>query len=287
MTGYGRSEAMVGDKKIVVEIRSLNSKGLDLSLKIPQVLREREMPLRKRLSNEVMRGKAEIGISIEGGADKKATINHELAAAYHAQVTSMAADLGIDVSKEALAGLLLKMPEVLQPERAEMSETEWESISQMISEATARFDDYRLEEGRKLEADLMGNIDSIVSLREKVAPYIDGRIDRIKERIHKNLDQVMEGRDVNMDRLEQEIVFYIEKYDVSEEMSRLAGHLEYFKESIAAEDGGGKKLGFISQEIGREINTLGAKAYDADMQRVVVEMKDALEKIKEQVFNVL
>jgi len=287
MTGYGRSAGVIGDKKVVVEVRSLNSKGLDLSMKMPQSLKEKEMVMRKLATSKIMRGKAEISIQFEGGTDRRANINQDLAADYHQQITSLADRLNLDSAKSDLLNITLKMPEVLQADRGGLSAEEWEGIQRMLNEAMAEFDIFRKKEGQLLSDDLEGNVDKIVNYRTQVAPYIDGRIDRIRERIQKNIDQVMEGKDVDADRLEQEIVFYIEKYDVSEEMSRLAGHLDYFKESLAAEDGGGKKLGFISQEIGREINTLGAKAYDSDMQRIVVEMKESLEKIKEQVLNVL
>lgn len=278
---------MVGSRKVVVEVRSLNSKQLDLSLKVPQILRDKEMEIRQLGSEKIMRGKSEISIVFEGGVEKRATVNQDLAADYFKQIKDLAAKLGVQTDSTDMIGTTLKMPEVLQSERGVIADEEWGRIVEMVKEALAAFNGFRDEEGRKLFDDLQSNIDQVSLLREEVAPYIDGRVDRIRDRIQKNLDQVMEGKDVDGDRLEQEIVFYLEKYDVSEEMTRLKAHCSYFKETMAGDDPLGKKLGFISQEIGREINTLGAKAYDADMQKVVVQMKDSLEKIKEQVLNVL
>ena len=287
MTGYGRSEGQVGDKKVVVEVRSLNSKQLDLALKTPQVLKEKEMAMRKMAATTVGRGKCEIAINFEGGTDRRANINQGLASDYYAQITSLAKSLSIDTSQSDLLGTTLKMPEVLQSERGSMGDDEWAEIKEMVEKALSAFNNFRTEEGKKLDGDLETNINQIADLRVKIEPFIGERLAKIKERILKNLDQVMESKDVDQNRFEQELIFYLEKYDVSEEMTRLAAHCSYFKETMGLDSSQGKKLGFISQEIGREINTLGAKSYDADMQRIVVQMKDSLEKIKEQVLNVL
>ncbi len=287
MTGFGKAESHIGEEKVVVELRTLNSKQLDMNLKLPSQVKELEMELRKIITEKVVRGKAELILSIEGGMDRKASINEKLATDYHAQLNSLSKSLGIDSQSVDMMTLVLRMPEVLQTERSELSEEMASAVLKTTREACEKLSDFRQSEGASLDADLRKYIASIESLQVKVAPHIDKRVERIRQRVKKNMEQQMEGKEYDPSRFEQELIYYLEKYDVSEEMTRLKNHTEYFVETLDIEGSKGKKLGFISQEIGREINTLGAKSYDADMQKLVVMMKDDLEKIKEQTLNVL
>lgn len=287
MTGFGKSEARTADEKVVIEIRALNSKQLDMNLKMPQLLKELEMDMRRVMTDELVRGKIELSISLEGGLERKAVINENLASEYHAQLTRLSKELSINEEKSDMLSLIMKMPEVLQTQKSELSEELSKTVLSLLTEACHKLKDFRKSEGVSLDEDLRKHITSIAELQVEVAPHVDVRVDRIRERIQKNMEQQMEGKEYDPSRFEQEIVYYLEKYDVSEEMTRLKNHLDYFIETLDIDGAKGKKLGFIAQEIGREINTLGAKSYDADMQKLVVQMKDDLEKIKEQSLNVL
>jgi uncharacterized protein (TIGR00255 family) len=287
MTGFGKAEAAAVDEKVVIEIRALNSKQLDMNLKMPHLLKELEMDMRKIMTEVLVRGKIELSISLEGGLEKKAVVNENLAAEYHAQLTRLSSELDISGEKVDMLSLIMKMPEVLQTQKSELSEELSQTVLKVLKEACHKLKDFRKSEGVSLDEDLRKHIGSIATMQEQVIPHIELRVDRIRERIQKNMEQQMEGKEYDPSRFEQEIVYYLEKYDVSEEMTRLKNHLEYFNETLDIDGAKGKKLGFIAQEIGREINTLGAKSYDADMQKLVVQMKDDLEKIKEQSLNVL
>jgi len=287
MTGFGRAEVQIGEEKLVIEIRTLNSKQLDLNLRMPSSARELEMEMRKHLTQSIERGKVELSYSSEGGMERKAEINSRLATEYHAQLKSLSQELGVDTPDAQMLALILKMPEVMQTQREEMSEERAQQILSTVKEACVRLNAFRAQEGDSLAADIRGHIEHIQQLQKEVEPHIDGRVDRIRDRIAKQLDQLKESKDHDPARFEQELIYYIEKYDVSEEMTRLAHHCSYFIETMASKEPIGKKLGFICQEIGREINTLGSKSYDSEMQRIVVRMKDDLEKIKEQSLNVL
>lgn len=287
MTGFGKAESQIGEQKVVIELRALNSKQLDMNLKLPAQVKELEMELRKIITESLVRGKVELMLSLEGGMDRKAVINENLASEYHNQLSGLSSALGMKAEGTDMLSLVMKMPEVLQTQRSELSEDMAQAIRKTAKQACENLCDFRTSEGASLDADLRKYISSIESLQEKVAPHIDSRVERIRERIKKNMEQQMEGKDYDPSRFEQELIYYLEKYDVSEEMTRLKNHTEYFVETLEIEGSKGKKLGFISQEIGREINTLGAKSYDADMQKLVVMMKDDLEKIKEQTLNVL
>jgi len=287
MTGFGRSEGSIARQRIVVELRALNSKQLDIHLKLPSLLKEQEPEIRKRLQSRGGRGKFEVGVTLEGGGEQAATIDETLAAEYHAKLSSLAERLGISSSQSDMLTLITRMPEVLQSPRAELPKEEIEELFRVLDESIDNLDAYRIEEGRSLHEALTGHVERISELRDIIPQHIDGRIDRIRDRIRKNLELYLEGKEIDESRFEQELLFYLEKYDVSEEMSRLKAHCDHFIETLGQGPDKGKKLGFIGQEMGREINTLGAKSYDADMQRIVVEMKDELEKVKEQVLNVL
>ncbi|NNC83126.1 MAG: YicC family protein [Flavobacteriales bacterium] len=287
MTGFGKAETSTSNEKVVIEIRALNSKQLDMNLKLPQILKELEMPMRSLLTERLVRGKVELSASLEGGMDKKASINENLAKEYHQQLEHLSSELELKPGSTDILALVMKMPDVLQTEKGELGEELKEAIMHTAEEAVSRLIEFRQSEGASLDKDLRSHIHSISDLQEQISPHIDIRIDRIRERIQKNMEQQMEGNDYDPSRFEQEIIYYLEKYDVSEEMTRLQKHCEYFIETLDLEGSKGKKLGFIAQEIGREINTLGAKSYDSDMQKLVVRMKDDLEKIKEQTLNVL
>lgn len=285
MTGFGKAEVQFDDEKLVLEVRTLNSKQLDMYLKLPPQVKELEMEMRRRLTNKLMRGKVEVNLSLEGGMERRAVINQTLAAEYHAQLQGLGEKLNIE-GADALA-LIMRMPDVLQTERSQLDKGKASQIMETLDKVCTNLDAFRLQEGGTLEQDLRKHVQSILALQEELAPHIDPRIDRIRDRVKKNLEQQMEGKDFDASRFEQELVFYLEKYDVSEEMTRLLTHCEFFIETLGVDGTKGKKLGFIAQEIGREINTLGAKSYDSDMQKLVVRMKDDLEKIKEQSLNVL
>lgn len=272
---------------MVVEVRALNSKQLDINLKLPSMLRELEPSMRKSIQSTAIRGKTEVAFSLEGGAEKAAGIDEALAEIYHQRLTSLADRLSIDTTDGDLLTLITRMPEVLQSPKQTLKEGTLQAYTEVLEEALQRLDEYRKEEGISLHDDLLDHVSNIAQLRADLPQYIDVRIERIRDRIRKNLDAYLEGKDIDENRFEQELLFYLEKYDVSEEMTRLDANCAHFKEALSEPREKGKKLGFISQEMGREINTLGAKAYDARMQRIVVQMKDELEKIKEQVLNVL
>ncbi len=287
MTGFGKAEVQLEDEKLVLELRTLNSKQLDMYLKLPPQVKELEMDMRRILTDRLMRGKVELNVSLEGGMERRAVINETLAIEYYNQLNGLSENLGLDRGNSDILALIMRMPEVLQTERSELDKDKAARIMETLDHVCSDLDAFRLQEGTTLEKDLNDHIESVLSLQDELAPHIDPRIDRIRDRVKKNLEQQMEGKDFDASRFEQELIFYLEKYDVSEEMTRLRTHCEFFLETLALDGSKGKKLGFITQEIGREINTLGAKSYDSDMQKLVVQMKDDLEKIKEQALNVL
>jgi uncharacterized protein (TIGR00255 family) len=286
MTGYGRAEATFENQKITVELRSLNSKGIDLSVRIPSVLREKEMEIRNRLSGEVIRGKCDFSVYIEkiGGATST-VIDKEAVKNYYAELRLLEKELGI--TTQDVLPILLKMPDVMQTSREELTDHLWVKIDSLMNECVIAFNDFRSQEGTSLEADLVARITSISELLLKIEPYEGERIATVKSRLNKNIEELVDKNNFDANRFEQELIYYIEKYDVSEEKVRLANHLNYFLTTLNDEVEQGKKLGFIGQEIGREINTLGSKANHSEIQKIVVLMKDELERIKEQVLNVL
>jgi len=286
MTGYGKAEATIGSRKFTVELRSLNSKQFDLNVRMPSVYKEKEMKLRNWLGNEVVRGKADLGIFYDAdSSEKRITLNKKLIQAYHSDMKEVATEIG--QSDVDYMSLIMRIPDVLRPEKEELNEEEWDEILKLIKEANTMFQGYRSQEGDGLQIDFEARIKIIMDLDASLEAAIDARIMRIKDRIKSNIDEVIEPGKIDQNRFEQEVVYYLEKIDVTEERVRLAANCNYFLENLRNGDAQGKKLGFISQEIGREINTLGSKANDSDIQRVVVQMKDELEKIKEQVLNVL
>lgn len=286
MTGFGRAESTIGNKKVSVEVKSLNSKGLDLNLRLPSYYRTKEMELRSFLSNEVTRGKCDIYFSYEVlGGEQNHSLNVDLLSKYLAEIQAFENANQLPVSD--YMSNLLRMPDALVSNKEELTDTEWNDTFQLVKEAVESFHQFRIEEGKSLDQDLKERIEAIRTLLGEVPQYEDERIQTVKERINKNLNDLIENKNIDQNRFEQEIIYYLEKFDVSEEKVRLNAHLDHFIKTMNEGPENGKKLGFIGQEIGREINTLGSKANHAEMQKIVVKMKDELERIKEQVLNVL
>jgi len=284
MTGYGKAAGTFEGKKIVVEIRSLNSKSLDLNLRLMPLYREKELDLRAIIGQHLDRGKVEVSVSLENSGDSKNyTINRELAQAYYNDIKAVAEAVG-EEPKDLLA-IVMRMPEIFTNEKEQLSEAEGLFLDQLVHEACEQLITFRKQEGDQLKRDFEQNIRRINELLEEVPQYETIRIDIVRERMRMSLEKISNTA-VDDNRFEQELIFYIEKMDISEEKMRLSNHLNYFVETMEVPLCG-KKLGFITQEIGREINTLGSKSYHVEMQKLVVEMKDHLEKIKEQVLNTL
>lgn len=287
MTGFGRVVRQIKDKTYTIEVKSLNSKGLDLNIKLPFLYREKEIDLRNLLTEKLQRGKVDLYILEESGTKAaKQSINNSLARSYFKELKKLAAELKEnDVS---ILPLVLKMPNVIMPETEEGSDKEWAQIEKSILDCLKKLDQFRLQEGKALEKDLMKNILVIEKQLVNVSGKEKGRIDKVRERLKTNLKKFEESHKMNKDRFEQELIYYLEKFDISEEKSRLKNHCAYFRNELKTKEmSKGKKLAFIGQEIGREINTIGSKANDADIQKLVIQMKDELEKIKEQVNNAL
>ena len=287
MTGYGRATATCKGKKIHVEIKSLNSKTLDLSTRIAPLYREKEMEIRQTITARLIRGKVDFSIWIEKDAATDATpINTALVENYYRQIKEIAARTGIPEPQDWFA-TLMRMPDVLtKTEQETLCEDEWQAVRLAIGDAMARLLDFRRQEGEALQRKFTEKIDNISALLADNEPYEKQRVEKIKARIIDGLKTIPEV-EYDKNRLEQELIYYIEKLDISEEKQRLANHLKYFRETMDEGHGQGKKLGFIAQEMGREINTTGSKSNNAEMQNIVVKMKDELEQIKEQVLNVL
>ena len=286
MTGFGKGEAALQNKKITVEIRSLNSKQLDLGLRLPAVYRQSEYEIRNIIARTIQRGKVDVFVTVESQAvETPARINKEVFREYLHQMTDTLAFAGIDADYDAIVPVIMRLPEVVSTETESISDEEHAALIAATEAAAARLDAFRMQEGAILIADLLGRVDRIESYKEEVVPFEKARTETIKARILDNLEKMQ--ADVDRNRLEQEMIFYLEKLDITEEKVRLANHCRYFREVAAGEEGAGRKLGFIAQEMGREINTMGSKANESNIQILVVKMKDELEKIKEQVLNIL
>ena len=281
MTGYGKAIVQLPSKKITVEIKSLNSKGLDLNTRVPSSYREKELMMRDRLAKSLERGKVDFNLYVEVTGEATTTkLNETVVKEYMNQLRNV-----VDGDDVELLKMAVRMPETLKTEREEIDESEFKIIMDAIDGALVNINKYRTDEGKALEDDFLLRSKKIASLLEEVITIDPQRMDNVKERLRKAVSDLKENVDEN--RFEQELVYYLEKYDITEEKVRLQNHLNYFNESIQSNDSNGKKLGFITQEIGREINTIGSKANFAPMQQLVVQMKDELEKIKEQALNVL
>ncbi|MCU0321941.1 MAG: YicC family protein [Chitinophagaceae bacterium] len=287
MTGYGRAEQAIGDKNFLIEIKSLNGKQFDLRLNIPALLKPYEFEVRNILNEGLQRGSVECNITIKmNGANKPVTINTDLAKAYFQPVAQLANELGLETGD--ILSTILKLPDVITPSTEMLSEAEWIGFEKLLKEAIAQLNKHRQEEGKSIEADLLVRLNNIEEQQQLITTLEPLRRTKIREGLMKVLEENVGKENYDPNRLEQELIYYIEKIDISEEQVRLNNHCAYFR-SILLEEGvsKGKKLSFILQEFGREINTTGSKAYDASMQKAVILMKDELEKAKEQILNVL
>jgi uncharacterized protein (TIGR00255 family) len=288
MTGYGKASSVYGDKKITAEIKSLNSKTLDLSVRMANCYREKEMELRSMIAERLVRGKVEFSLWIERDEiEQAATLNMPLMQKYIEQFHEANQNYGIPVP-ENITEVVMRMPDVVSRQDAveELTEEEWQMAKKAAEEALEQLMQFRTKEGNALEAKFREKVDNIEALMKSIEPYEKARTEKIRQRLIDALSAIPEI-EYDRGRLEQEMIFYIEKLDINEEKQRLTQHLEYFRETLSGDYGQGKKLGFIAQEMGREINTTGSKANQAEMQNIVVMMKDELEQIKEQVLNVL
>ena len=287
MTGYGKAVVAYKDKKIHVEVKSLNSKQLDLNTRIAPLYREKEMEMRQMVAEALIRGKVDMSVWIEKDMAVDPTpINAALVENYYQQIKSISEKTGIPVPEDWFY-TLLRMPDVLtKTDTAELDDEEWKTVKGAVSEALKNLVDFRTQEGAALQKKFTEKIDNIAMLLAEIEPYEKSRVEKIKQRIVEGLQQIP-GVDYDKNRLEQELIYYIEKLDISEEKQRLTNHLKYFRDTMNEPAGQGKKLGFIAQEMGREINTTGSKSNQAEMQNLVVKMKDELEQIKEQVLNAL
>lgn len=287
MTGYGKAVKELPNKKVTVEVKSLNSKQLDLAMRLPSLYREKELDLRSYVAGRVGRGKVDFAVFCETQqSERVARIDKDAVRQYFEQLKEMRTEMGMDGTTDYMR-IIMTLPDVVRDERPELDEREWDEVMEAVAEAIDNFIAFRLQEGKALEADLDTRLSLIENYLLEVPKYEKERVEKIRGRIVSNLDEVIAKDKVDSNRLEQELIYYIEKLDINEEKVRLANHLRYFRETMGHEANGGKKLGFIAQEMGREINTLGSKANQADLQKLVVMMKDELEKIKEQVLNVL
>lgn len=285
MTGFGRAESEFQNKSYVVEVKSLNSKFLDIKLKLPNNYKIKELDIRKSISQSVLRGKIEVNIDISSiSGDDVIHINHSLLKNYFTQINDLQTELGVKQSD--VLGPILRMPNVINSFEAEPAKEEWMHFHTVLLAALKQLHEFRSNEGGSLEADFIDHIEKIKSLLEQVSPFEKNRIEKIRTKMKNALDQYMSNDNIDENRFEQEVLFYLEKIDVSEEKVRLNQHCDFFLQELASlNEQKGRKLNFISQEMGREINTLGAKANDSDIQRLVILMKDELEKIKEQIAN--
>ena len=281
MTGYGKSILQLPTKKITIEIKSLNSKNLDLNARMPSIYREKELSLRKLIGRNLERGKIDFSIYVEiTGEETTTQLNKSAVKQYIKQLKEV-----VDGDETELLKMAVRFPDALNTERDDIDEDEWHTILNEVKVALKNIDTYRLDEGKALEADFRIRLNNIEDLLGQVIAMDPERIEGVRERLRKGVEELKEKVDEN--RFEQELMFYIEKFDITEEKVRLKNHLDYFNSALSSDDSNGKKLGFIGQEMGREINTIGSKSNYAPMQKLVVQMKDELEKIKEQLLNVL
>jgi uncharacterized protein (TIGR00255 family) len=287
MTGFGKAEFEVNNKKITLELKALNSKQIDINARIPSVYREKEIEIRKELAEKLIRGKVDITIYVENhGDDSNSKINEPILKGYFESLKKINDDLGLSTDQTTMQAIL-RLPDVVKTEYETLDEEEWQVILLHLRKALKDIDDFRNREGKALEADIVANTDVIKNLLHQIAPFEEQRMETVKNRLTENLGKLNLSGNVDENRYEQELLYYLDKMDMNEEKVRLENHCNYFLETLAQTESSGKKLAFISQEMGREINTLGSKAYESNIQRLVVQMKDHLERIKEQLLNVL
>lgn len=287
MTGYGKTECELPSKKITIEIKSLNSKQLDINTRLPGIYREKDIEVRKIISDKLERGKVDFNIFCEQlGTESSAIINKPIVNSYLNQLSDIYRDLNMEITELAIQ-TILRLPDSVKVEHEELDEEEWKLIAAKIHEAIEKLNSFRVQEGTALEADIHSHIDQILSLKNQVDPFESERIERVKTRLTDAMNSISTNIQTDPNRFEQEMIFYLEKLDINEEKVRLENHCTYFLETIKEPIPSGKKLGFIAQEIGREINTMGSKANHSEIQKLVIIMKDELEKIKEQLLNIL
>ncbi len=281
MTGFGKSVVQLPSKKITIEIKSLNSKSLDLNARLPSTYREKELEMRKIIANALERGKIDFGLYVENtGTESQSVINVDVVKQYMSQLATIASG-----DELRLLDMAVRLPDALKTEREDIDDEEFKTILETLQNALKEINAFRSEEGQMMEKDFLERVQTLKDLLVQVEKMDVGRLSAVRQRLEKAVEDLR--TDVDANRFEQELIYYLEKYDITEEKVRLANHLQYFTSTLKSDDSNGKKLGFISQEIGREINTIGSKANDAPMQQLVVQMKDELEKIKEQMLNVL
>ena len=287
MTGYGKAEGSYQNKNITIEIRALNSKQSDINIKTPPVLREKELDLRKKIGDKLDRGKINCLVAYEvSGKEQAATLNNPVIKSYIKQIKRISEDMRVEFDSRLLQAAL-QMPEAYENEEEELDEQEWQVVWKTLEEALDEVVRFRKQEGAAVEKDFHGRIGQLETYLQQIEPYEQARVERIREKMQEKLKAYLNNFEVDQNRFEQELVYYLEKLDITEEKVRLRNHFSYFRDLLAQEEPVGKKLNFLTQEIGREINTIGSKSNDFEMQRLVVQMKDELEKIREQVMNVL
>ncbi len=287
MTGFGRSELETGQKKICIEIRALNSKQMDIILKLPSILKDKESDIRNEISKALIRGKVDVYISYEGNEEERGVaINKSIFKDYYNQILALSTELGIPTGDD-IVNTILRLPDTLKMDKAIITDEEWALILEGVIKAIQEVRQFRIQEGKCLKDDLLKRLSAIEGLSEAIIPFEKSRLEKISTRIKENLEELVGWDKVDKNRFEQELLYFIEKFDINEEKVRLNNHCKYFRDIVENEDLAGRKLGFIAQELGREINTIGSKANDSTIQQMVVQMKDELEKIKEQINNIL
>jgi uncharacterized protein (TIGR00255 family) len=294
MTGYGKAELNLTNKNFTIEVKSLNSKQIDTNVKMPSIYRDKEIGLRNLIAKKLHRGKIEISIWRNSSESySNYTLNNELISDYYTQIQQLRKELdrkgnmfSMNYFEADLIPSLLKMPDIMQKGEEKANKNEWEEIQKGIDAAIINLLNFRMDEGKKLETDIQSRIEKLTELLNEITPFAKARIEKVKKSLTEKISYI-DTKNIDENRFEQELIYYLEKQDITEEQVRLDAHLNYFTDTISASTPNGKKLGFIGQEIGREINTIGSKASDVDMQKIIVQMKDELEKIKEQLLNIL
>ncbi len=287
MTGFGKAEFEVNNKKFILELKALNSKQIDINTRIPSVYREKEIELRKELAEKLIRGKVDLTIYVENhGEESNSKINEPILKGYFEQMKKINENVGIPTDQTTMQAIL-RLPDVVKTEYEKIDDKEWQVIISQLRHALKDIDIFRSREGKALEADIIANTQSVSDLLVQIAPFEEQRMETVKSRLRETLEKLELNGSVDKNRFEQELVYYLDKMDMNEEKVRLENHCSFFLETLSLPESNGRKLAFISQEMGREINTLGSKAYESNIQRIVVKMKDHLERIKEQLLNVL
>lgn len=287
MTGFGKTEFEVGNKKITLEIKSLNSKQLDINTRIPAMYREKDIEIRRLISEKLTRGKVDFALYLDNlGTESTSRINADIVKDYYRQLKTIHKELGLEVNNTIIQSIL-RLPETVKMVYDELEESEWLMVRENLIKSLEELNRFRDQEGLALKTDIEGNVANILDLLKQIEPFENQRMENVKAKIKDSLDALQLNGSVDKNRFEQELIYYMEKLDINEEKVRLTNHCSYFAETMSETEASGRKLGFIAQEIGREINTIGSKANESGLQRIVVQMKDSLEKIKEQVLNVL